>query len=185
MFQNGTSLSPTDHDEMTTTNGRFQRITPFLWFDENAHEAVNFYVSVFENSRVVATTYYGKESALAGGRKEGSVMTIAFELDGQKFTALNGGPHYKFNESISLVVHCQDQSEVDSYWEKLSRGGDEQAQQCGWLKDRFGVSWQIVPTVLPQLLAQPDGDKARKTMQALLGMRKIDVSVLESAAAAA
>ena len=168
---------------MTTTNGKFQRITPFLWFDDNALEAVNFYLSVFENSRVVATTHYSGESALAAGRKEGSVMTIAFELDGQKFTALNGGPHFRFNESMSLVVHCQNQDEVDLYWERLSRGGDEQAQQCGWLKDRFGLSWQIVPTVLPQLLAQPDADKARKAMQALLGMRKIDVSELEKAAA--
>ena len=155
------------------------KITPFLWFDDNAHEAVNFYVSVFENSRVVATTYYGKESALAGGRKEGSVMTIAFELDGQKFTALNGGPHFKFNESISLVVHCQDQSEVDSYWEKLSRGGDEQAQQCGWLKDRFGVSWQVVPRVLSELMADPE--RAKRVMAAVLTMKKLDVAALKSA----
>jgi predicted 3-demethylubiquinone-9 3-methyltransferase (glyoxalase superfamily) len=110
-------------------------------------------------------------------------MTIAFELDGQRFTALNGGPHHRFNEAISLVVHCQSQAEVDKFWERLSRGGDEQSQQCGWLKDRFGVSWQIVPTVLPQLLSQPDADKAHRAMQALLGMKKIDVSELERAAA--
>ena len=164
-------------------NSRFQRITPFLWFDDRAQEAVDFYLSVFEDSRILATTHYGKENAEAAGRKEGSVMTIAFELDGQKFTALNGGPHFKFNEAISLVVHCQNQAEVDRYWERLSPGGDEQAQQCGWLKDRFGVSWQIVPTVLPQLLSQPDGDKAHRAMQALLGMKKIDVLELEKAAA--
>ena len=164
-------------------NTRFQRITPFLWFDDNAQEAVDFYLGVFDDARILAITHYNRESALAAGRKEGSVMTIAFELDGQRFTALNGGPHYRFNEAISLVVHCQSQQEVDKYWDRLSRGGDEQSQQCGWLKDRFGVSWQIVPTVLPELLSQPDADKARRAMQALLGMKKIDVLALEQAAA--
>src|SRR5436190_7754908 len=124
-----------DHHDMSS---RFQRITPFLWFDDNAQEAVDFYVSVFDDSRVVATTHYAGESARAAGRREGAVMTIAFELDGCRFTALNGGPHFRFNEAMSLVVHCHNQAEVDCYWERLSRGGDDEAQQCGWLKDRFG-----------------------------------------------
>ena len=160
---------------------RFQRITPFFWFDHQAEEAVKFYTSVFSHSRIVTTTRYSKESARAAGRSEGSVMTIAFELDGQPFTALNGGPHFKFNEALSLVVHCQSQEEVDHYWKHLSSGGDEKAQQCGWLKDRFGVSWQIVPTLLTELLANPDPDKGRRATEALLKMKKIDLEALRQA----
>jgi predicted 3-demethylubiquinone-9 3-methyltransferase (glyoxalase superfamily) len=162
---------------------KIQRITPFLWFDDQAEEAVNFYVSVFDNSRVVTTTRYEGEAATAGGRPEGSIMTIAFQLDGQDFTALNGGPQFRFNESISFVVNCQSQAEVDRFWSRLSEGGDAKAQQCGWLKDRFGVSWQIVPVALQAMLADPDQDRARRVMHALLGMKKLDLDALRKAAA--
>ena len=158
-----------------------QRITPFLWFDDQAEEPVAFYTSVFDNSRVVSTTRYGKESEQVSGRPAGSVMTIAFQLDGQDFTALNGGPHFKFNEAISLVVNCQSQDEVDHYSNRLSEGGDEKAQQCGWLKDRYGVSWQIVPTLLIELLSHPDPEKARRATEAVLQMKKIDVAALRRA----
>lgn len=161
---------------------RFQRITPFLWFDDRAEEAVDFYTSVFDNSRIVSTTRYSEEGSQAAGRPAGSVMTIAFQLDGQDFTALNGGPHFKFNEAISLVVNCQSQEEVDRYWNRLSQGGDERAQQCGWLKDRYGVSWQIVPKQLIELLTDPDPDRARRAMKAMLQMKKIDVEALRKAA---
>jgi predicted 3-demethylubiquinone-9 3-methyltransferase (glyoxalase superfamily) len=162
-------------------NARFQRITPFLWFDDQAEEAVNFYVSIFDNSKVVATTHYNQESAQASGRKAGSAMTVAFQLDGQDFTALNGGPIFKFNEALSLVVHCQSQDEVDRYWNQLSAGGDEKAQQCGWLKDRYGLSWQVVPTQLIALLTDPDPERARKAMQAMMQMKKIDLDALQRA----
>ena len=160
-----------------------QRITPFLWFDDQAEEAVRFYVSIFDDSRIVATTRYGKEGAQVSGRREGSVMTIAFQLAGQEFTALNGGPQFRFNEAISLVVNCQSQEEVDHYWSRLSEGGDETAQQCGWLKDRYGLSWQVVPTLLPELLSHPDPEKARRAMEAMLGMKKIDLAALRRAVA--
>lgn len=161
---------------------RFERITPFLWFDDRAEEAVDFYTSVFDNSRIVSTTRYSEEGSQAAGRPAGSVMTVAFQLDGQDFTALNGGPHFKFNEAISLVVNCRSQEEVDHYWDRLSQGGDEKAQQCGWLKDRYGVSWQIVPKQLIELLTDPDPDKARRAMGAMLQMKKIDVEALRKAA---
>lgn len=161
---------------------KLQRVTPFLWFDTQAEEAVGFYTSVFDNARVLTTIRYSKEGAQASGQAEGSAMTIAFQLDGQDFTALNGGPHFKFNEAISLVINCESQQEVDHYWNHLSAGGPEQAQQCGWLKDRFGVSWQVVPTVLPQLLSDPDPDKARRAMAAMLQMKKIDIAALRQAA---
>ncbi len=164
-------------------NSRFQRITPFLWFDDQAEEAVNFYVSIFDNSKVGSATRYNKESARASGRKEGSMMTMAFQLDGQDFTALNGGPIFKFNEAVSLLVQCQSQDEIDRYWDHLSAGGDEKAQQCGWLKDRYGLSWQIVPIQLIALLTDPDPNKARKAMQAMLQMKKIDLDVLQQALA--
>ncbi|MFC5489892.1 VOC family protein [Dokdonella soli] len=160
---------------------RFQRITPFLWFDTQAEEAANFYASVFPNSRILTATRYNKESAQVSGKTEGSVMTIAFQLDGQDFTALNGGPIFKFTEAVSLVVNCQSQDEVDHYWNHLSKGGDEKAQRCGWLKDRFGLSWQVVPTELPKLLGDPDPDKARKAMNAMLRMKKIDLKALRQA----
>ncbi len=160
-----------------------QRITPFLWFDNQAEEAAKFYTSIFKNSKVLNTTRYSKEAEQASGRPAGSVMTVEFQLEGQSFTALNGGPHFKFNEAISFVVHCQNQEEVDHYWNKLSEGGDKQAQQCGWLKDRFGLSWQVIPEQLPKLLADPNPEKGRKVMAAMLQMKKIDVKTLEKAAA--
>ncbi|MGE5242195.1 MAG: VOC family protein, partial [Bacteroidota bacterium] len=129
-----------------------QKITPFLWFDGKAEEAANFYTSIFKNSKIVSVARYGDEAAKASGMPKGTAMTVAFELDGQKFVALNGGPHFKFTEAVSFVVNCQTQEEVDHYWENLSAGGDEKAQQCGWLKDKYGLSWQIVPTVMVEML---------------------------------
>ena len=158
-----------------------QRITPFLWFDNQAEEAVIFYISIFKNSRIVSVTHYGEEGADASGRPKGTVMTVAFQLDGQEFVALNGGPHFKFTEAISFVVDCDSQDEVDYYWENLSEGGDEKAQQCGWLKDKYGVSWQIVPTVLNELLSDPDPEKSGKAMAAMLKMKKIDIETLKQA----
>jgi len=162
---------------------RFQRITPFLWFDTQTEEAVAFYTSIFPNSRVVTTTRYNKESAQASGRAEGSVMTMAFQLEGQDFTAINGGPQFTFNGAISFVIHCQTQEEVDHYWNRLGEGGDPKAQQCGWLRDRFGVSWQVVPTQLVELLSDPDPNRARRAMMAMLGMKKLDIAALQKAAA--
>jgi predicted 3-demethylubiquinone-9 3-methyltransferase (glyoxalase superfamily) len=161
---------------------RFQRITPFLWFDHQAEEAVRLYTSIFPNSRIVTATRYGKEAAQASGRPEGSLMTIAFELDGQEFAAINGGPHFQFNEAISLVVNCRSQEEVDHYWKRLSDGGDEKAQQCGWLKDRFGISWQVVPVELFELFCDPDPERARRATQAMLQMKKLDLEALRRAA---
>jgi len=152
-----------------------QRITPFLWFDSQAEQAARFYVSVFTNSRIVKTVRYGE----AGPGPTGSVMTVAFELNGVPFTALNGGPLFHFSEAISFVVNCQSQSEVDVLWEKLSAGGEP--GRCGWLKDKYGLSWQLVPTVLPALLGDPDAAKAQRTMQAMLKMDKLDIAALERA----
>jgi predicted 3-demethylubiquinone-9 3-methyltransferase (glyoxalase superfamily) len=162
---------------------KFQRIAICLWFDDQAEEAVRFYTSVFENSRVVATTHYTKEAAEVAGRPEGSVLTVGFELDGHAFTALNGGPAFQFNEAVSIVVNCRSQQEVDHYWNRLSKGGDEAAQQCGWLKDRYGVSWQIVPTLLIDLLTDPDPETVRKATAAMLSMKKIDLEALRRAVA--
>jgi predicted 3-demethylubiquinone-9 3-methyltransferase (glyoxalase superfamily) len=148
----------------------FPRITPFLWFDSNAEEAVNFYLTVFKNSRRLDEVRTAEESRTP----KGSILTIAFELDGQKFTALNGGPIYKFTEAVSFVVRCDSQQDVDDYWAKLSAGGTE--IQCGWLKDRFGLCWQIVPARLPDLIKHP------KAMQAMMGMKKLDIAELERAA---
>jgi predicted 3-demethylubiquinone-9 3-methyltransferase (glyoxalase superfamily) len=159
---------------------RFQRITPFLWFDREAEQAAELYTAVFPNSRIVSTTRHGKASAELSGMPEGAAMTVAFQLDGQDFTALNGGPLYRFSEAISLVVHCRSQGEVDHYWARLSEGGQEQA--CGWLKDRFGVSWQVVPTALPELLGHADPDKARRAAQAMMTMKKLDIAMLRAAA---
>jgi predicted 3-demethylubiquinone-9 3-methyltransferase (glyoxalase superfamily) len=159
------------------------RITPCLWFDGQAEEAAAFYTSVFPNSRIVKVARYGKEGAAVSGMPEGSAMTVAFQLDGQDFTALNGGPQFRFTEALSLVVDCASQAEVDHYWARLSEGGDEKAQQCGWLKDRYGVSWQVVPTQLPELLSHPDPEKARRAMQAMLGMQKLDLAALRRAVA--
>jgi predicted 3-demethylubiquinone-9 3-methyltransferase (glyoxalase superfamily) len=159
-----------------------QRITPFLWFDTQAEEAVEFYTSIFKNSKVLTNARYTDEASQAAGRPAGSVMVVDFELDGQRFTALNGGPHFKFNEAISLVVHCKSQEEVDHYWSRLGDGGDERAQQCGWLKDRFGVSWQVVPDRLNELLGDRDPAKSKRAMAAMLKMKKIDIPELERAA---
>jgi predicted 3-demethylubiquinone-9 3-methyltransferase (glyoxalase superfamily) len=158
-----------------------QKITPFLWFDNNAEEAVNFYVSVFKNSKIENVARYDEEGANASGRPKGTVMTVSFRLDGQEFVALNGGPVFKFTEAISFVISCETQEEVDYYWEKLSEGGDKKAQQCGWLKDRYGLSWQIVPSVLGKLLSDPDPATCRRVMQAMLRMKKIDIKGLEQA----
>ena len=158
-----------------------QKITPCLWFDDQAEEAVAFYTAIFDNSRVGTVTRYGEAGREIHGRPAGSVLTVAFELDGQAFTALNGGPVFKFNEAISFQVYCDTQDEVDYYWEKLSRGGDERAQQCGWLKDRYGVSWQVVPRVLIELLNDPDAEKSQRAMAAMLQMKKLDIAELERA----
>jgi predicted 3-demethylubiquinone-9 3-methyltransferase (glyoxalase superfamily) len=157
-------------------SGRFQRITPFLWFDTQAEEAANYYVSIFPNSRVTSLTRYTREVAAASGRPVDSVMTAAFELDGQQVTALNGGPLFKFNEALSLVVRCHDQAEIDHYWEKLSAGGDANAQACGWLKDKYGLSWQIVPDDIEALVQNPG------SVAALMQMKKIDIAAMKAAA---
>jgi predicted 3-demethylubiquinone-9 3-methyltransferase (glyoxalase superfamily) len=156
-----------------------QRITPFLWFDGHAEEAARFYVSIFPNSRITGVTRYGDEGARVSGRPPGSVMTVAFELDGQEFTALNGGPLFAFTEAISLVVNCESQEEVDHFWTHLTAGGQE--VQCGWLKDRFGVSWQVVPTILATMLQDSDHDRSRRVMAAMLQMKKIDIEPLTRA----
>jgi predicted 3-demethylubiquinone-9 3-methyltransferase (glyoxalase superfamily) len=155
------------------------KITPFLWFDTQAEEAANFYTSVFPNSRILETTRYGS----AGPRPEGTVMTVSFELDGQSFIALNGGPDHTFSEAISFQVSREAQEEVDSFWRTLSEGGEE--GPCGWLKDKFGLSWQIVPTALPKLLSDPDQERAQRVMDAMLKMKKIEIEELERAAGAA
>jgi predicted 3-demethylubiquinone-9 3-methyltransferase (glyoxalase superfamily) len=154
-----------------------QKITPFLWFDGNAEEAMNFYTSIFRNAKVGSISRYGE----AGPGPAGSVLTASFELEGLQFTALNGGPHFKFNEAISFHVACESQEEVDYFWDRLGAGG--RIQQCGWLKDKFGVSWQIVPAALPKLLGHPDRAKANRVMQAVLQMKKLDIAALERAAA--
>jgi predicted 3-demethylubiquinone-9 3-methyltransferase (glyoxalase superfamily) len=152
-----------------------QKITPFLWFDNNAEEAVNHYRSIFKNSKIVTTTRYGD----AGPGPKGSIMTIAFQLEGQDFIALNGGPVYKFNEAISLSVDCKTQQEVDELWEKLSAGG--QPGPCGWLKDKFGLSWQVVPAALIEMLQDKDAEKVKRVMAAMMKMSKIDIAALKQA----
>lgn len=156
-----------------------QKITPFLWFDDQAEEAVNFYVSIFRNSRIKGTARYDDEGAKAAGRPKGSVMTVQFELNGQEFVALNGGPIFKFTEAISFVVNCETQEELDHFWQKLSAGG--QQVQCGWLKDKFGVSWQVVPTILGEMLQDKDPDKSQRVMAAMLKMKKINIEALRKA----
>lgn len=152
------------------------KITPFLWFDNNAEEAVQLYTSIFKNSRILQTSRYGE----AGPGPRGSVMTIRFELNGQEFMALNGGPHFKFNEAISFVVNCETQKEVDDYWEKLTGGGGKEVQ-CGWLKDKYGLSWQIVPAILGQLISDKDPEKAKRVTQAMMKMVKLDIEALKKA----
>lgn len=161
-----------------------QRITPCLWFDHEAEQAAAFYVSIFKNSRIVSVARYTEAGRDIHRREPGSVMTVAFELDGQPFTALNGGPVFKFNEAVSLQVNCDTQQEVDYYWQKLSQSGDPKAQQCGWLKDKYGLSWQIVPKVLPELLKDHKSAQAQRAMEAMLRMKKIEIAELERAVAA-
>jgi predicted 3-demethylubiquinone-9 3-methyltransferase (glyoxalase superfamily) len=160
---------------------RIQKITPCLWFDDQAEEAAKFYTGIFKNSRIVHITRYGEAGREIHGKAPGTVLTVVFELDGYAFTALNGGPMFKFNEAISFQVNCQTQEEVDYYWHKLSDGGDEQAQQCGWLKDKYGVSWQIVPTALIEMLSDPDYNKSQRAMAAMLQMKKLDIERLRRA----
>ncbi|GHJ42520.1 VOC family protein [Streptomyces sp. TS71-3] len=152
-------------------------ITPNLWFDTQGEEAARFYVSIFPNSRITNVTHYGE----AGPREAGSVLTVDFELDGQPYTAINGGPEFTFDEAISLLINCADQEEVDYYWSRLLADGGQESQ-CGWLKDRFGMSWQVVPAELGELISDPDGGRAQRAMKAMLGMVKIDVAALRAAA---
>jgi predicted 3-demethylubiquinone-9 3-methyltransferase (glyoxalase superfamily) len=156
-----------------------QKITPFLWFDDKAEEAAKFYTSIFKNSKIGNITRYDEEAAGPTGRPAGSVMTVDFQLGGQEFVALNGGPMFKFTEAISFVVNCENQGEVDYFWSKLSAGGEE--SRCGWLKDKFGLSWQVVPAVLIEMLTDKDTAKAKRVMHAMLQMDKIDVAVLKKA----
>ena len=154
---------------------RMQKITPFLWFDDKAEEAMNFYVSIFKNSKRGRISRYGE----AGPGPKGTVMVATFQLEGQDFIALNGGPHFKFTEAISLVVNCETQDELDAFWEKLSEGGSK--GQCGWLKDKYGLSWQIVPTALGELMSDPDPEKSKRVMQSMLQMKKLDIKGLRQA----
>ena len=157
------------------------RIAPCLWFQDQAEQAARFYTSVFKNSRVGRVSRYGEAGHDIHGRLAGSVMTVAFELDGQPFVALNGGPLFKFNEAVSMMVYCDSQEEIDYYWTKLSNGGDEKAQQCGWLKDQYGLSWQVVPRALPEMLGDPTSEKSERTMNAMLSMKKLDIAKLQQA----
>ena len=152
-----------------------QKITPFLWFDNNAEEAMNFYVSIFKDAKILTVTRYGE----AGPGPAGTVMTAEFQLFGQEYVALNGGPRFKFTEAISFVVNCESQEEVDNYWEKLSEGGEK--SRCGWLKDKFGLWWQVVPTILAELMSDPDAQKSQRVMQAMLQMDKIEIEPLKRA----
>jgi predicted 3-demethylubiquinone-9 3-methyltransferase (glyoxalase superfamily) len=157
-----------------------QKITPFLWFDHQAEEAAKFYTSVFKNSKIGRILRYDEASAKAAGRPAGSVLTVEFEIEGQKFTALNGGPQFKFNESVSFVVYCQTQDEVDYFWQKLTADGGQESE-CGWLRDKFGLSWQVTPTVLIEMLHDKDPKKSGQVMNAMMQMQKIDISKLKAA----
>jgi predicted 3-demethylubiquinone-9 3-methyltransferase (glyoxalase superfamily) len=159
-----------------------QKISPFLWFDHEAEEAAKFYASIFKNSKIGRILRYGEEAAKISstGQPAGSVLTVEFEIEGQKFVALNGGPRFKFNESISFAVNCETQEEVDYFWEKLTADGGEESQ-CGWLKDKFGLSWQVVPTVLIDMLQDKDSEKAERVMKVMLQMQKIDIEKLKAA----
>ena len=160
---------------------KIQRISPCLWFDDQAEEAAKFYTGIFPGSRIVSVSRYGSAGQEIHGRPPGSVMVVAFELGGEPFTALNGGPIFKFNEAVSLQVHCETQREIDFYWEKLGAGGDPQAQQCGWLKDRYGLSWQIVPTLMDELFKGEATPKSERAMSAMLQMKKLDLAALKRA----
>jgi predicted 3-demethylubiquinone-9 3-methyltransferase (glyoxalase superfamily) len=158
-----------------------QRITPCLWFDHQAEQAARFYITVFKNSQITKIARYGEAGQEVHKQKPGTVLTVAFELDGHTFTALNGGPIFKFNEAISFQVNCDTQDEIDHYWEKLSAGGDPKTQQCGWLKDKYGASWQVVPRVLPDMLTDPNQEKSDRAMTALMKMKKLDIAALKRA----
>lgn len=160
---------------------KFSKITPCLWFDNEAEDAARYYTSIFKNSQLGQIGYYGKEGVEIHQRPPGSVMVVEFEIEGQGFTALNGGPLFKFNEAISFQVNCETQDEIDYYWEKLKQGGDENAQQCGWLKDKYGVSWQIISKEMDQMLGDPDSEKSQRAMRAMLQMKKIDLNKLREA----
>ena len=157
------------------------KITPCLWFDDQAEEAARFYTAIFGNAKIVTIARYGEAGHEIHGKPAGTVLTVAFELEGQTFTALNGGPMFTFNEAVSFQINCETQKEVDYYWEKLSEGGDEKAQQCGWLKDKYGVSWQVVPTILSEMLSDEEYEKSERVMTAMLQMKKIDIEELRRA----
>jgi predicted 3-demethylubiquinone-9 3-methyltransferase (glyoxalase superfamily) len=156
-------------------------ITPCLWFDNEAEEAARFYTGIFKKSRIGTITHYTEAGREIHGQPAGKVLTVEFELNGQPFTALNGGPQFKFNEAVSFQIMCENQEEVDHYWNKLSQGGDPSAQQCGWLKDRYGLSWQVVPTVMLEMLTDSDREKADRAMEAMMQMKKLDIAALERA----
>lgn len=156
-------------------------IVPCLWFDSEAEEAANFYVGIFDNAKVTQVAYYTEAGKELHGREPGSVLTVAFELNGQAFTALNGGPIFKFNEAISFQVMCESQQEIDRYWTRLLEGGQDEAKQCGWLKDKYGVSWQIVPRVLIEMLKDSTSPKTARAMAAMMGMKKLDIAALQHA----
>jgi predicted 3-demethylubiquinone-9 3-methyltransferase (glyoxalase superfamily) len=157
------------------------KISPFLWFDYQAEDAARFYAAIFKNSKIISISRYPGTGQEVHGKPAGSVMTVAFELNGQSFTALNGGTMFKFNEAVSFQIECATQEEVDYFWDRLSEGGDLEAQQCGWLKDKFGLSWQVVPKVLPELLNNPDSEKSERVFQALMQMKKLDIEGLQRA----
>jgi predicted 3-demethylubiquinone-9 3-methyltransferase (glyoxalase superfamily) len=158
-----------------------QRIAPCLWFDNQAEEAAKYYTGIFKNSKIGKITRYGEAGRETHKRPPGSVMTVDFELDGLRFTALNGGPLFKFNEAVSLMIMCKDQKEVDYYWEKLTPGGDPSAQVCGWLKDKYGLSWQVVPEAMPEMVGDPNSEKSQRAMAAMMEMKKLDIAALERA----
>lgn len=157
------------------------KISPCLWFDTQAEDAARFYTSIFKDSRITAITHYGSAGQEITGKPPGSVLTVTFVLNGFPVTALNGGPHFKFNEAVSLQIDCDTQEELDYYWQRLSEGGDPQAQQCGWLKDKFGLSWQVAPRVLEKMITDPDRAKSDRAFQAMLQMKKLDIAELERA----
>src|SRR4051812_4469778 len=156
-------------------------ITPCLWFDDQAEEAARYYTGIFKNSKIDKVSRYGEAGQEITHKAPGTVMMVSFQLEGQPFTALNGGPEFKFNEAVSFIVPCKDQKEIDYYWDKLSQGGEPRAQQCGWVKDKFGLSWQVIPTMLDDMLGDPNSDKSQRAMEAMLKMKKIDIVALERA----
>jgi predicted 3-demethylubiquinone-9 3-methyltransferase (glyoxalase superfamily) len=179
MFEPTPSSGHSTHKE--TLMPTLDKISPCLWFDGRAEEAARFYTDIFKNSEIGRIARYGEAGREITGQKPGTVMTVEFTLEGQSFTALNGGPQFKFNESISFEVACKNQAEIDYFWEKLGAGGDVKAQQCGWLKDKFGLSWQIVPEILPDLMVKGTREQTERTMAALLKMKKLDIAALERA----